>query len=188
MCIGVLTYVVYVGGLWYFDEVGKFGFPIASGVIIGVGAGMVFITAGYIQTSYPEENEKGLYITTQLNLQAMGSVIGGIIPVIINRNSATSDGVPRAVYIAFIVIMCCAALSALLLLPPHKLRRDDGSVVAVDKARGPWEELKANLLVFTDWKLLIMVPAFLPAECFLVYSGSVNGKSGLPHRRLKLTI
>ncbi|TKA24753.1 hypothetical protein B0A50_05741 [Salinomyces thailandicus] len=174
MCVGVLFYVVYVGALWYFDEVGKIGYPIASGVIIGIGSGMVFITAGYIQTSYPEEREKGLYITTQLNLQALGSIIGGIIPVIINRNSATSAGVPRAVYIAFIVIMCCAGLSGLLLLPPHKLLRDDGSVVAVDKARGPWEELKANLLVFTDYKLLLMVPAFLPAECFLVYSGSVN--------------
>ncbi|KAK6396800.1 hypothetical protein LTR65_008698 [Meristemomyces frigidus] len=174
MCVGVLFYVVYVGALWYFDEVGKLGYPIASGVIVGIGSGMVFITAGYIQTSYPEEKEKGFYITTQLNLQAMGSVIGGIIPLIINRNSTTSSGVPRAVYIAFIIIMCCAALSGLLLLPPQKLRRDDGSVVAVDKARGPWEELKSNLLVFTDWKLLVMVPAFLPAECFLVYSGSVN--------------
>lgn len=100
MCVGVLFYVVYVGALWYFDEVGKIGYPIASGVIIGIGSGMVFITAGYIQTSYPEEREKGLYITTQLNLQALGSIIGGIIPVIINRNSATSAGVPRAVYIA----------------------------------------------------------------------------------------
>ena len=78
MCGGVLTYVMYVGSLWYFDEVGKFGFPIATGVIIGVGAGCVFITAGYIQVAYPEENEKGLYITTQLNLQAVGSVTGGI--------------------------------------------------------------------------------------------------------------
>jgi MFS family permease len=175
MCVGVMFYIVYVGALWYFDAVGKFAYPIVAGVIIGIGSGMVFITAGYIQTSYPEEQEKGLFITTQLNLQATGSVIGGIIPVIINRNSATTDGVPHAVYISFIVIMFCAALSGLLLLPPHKLRRDDGSVVAVDKARGPWEELKANLLIFTDWKLLCMVPAFLPAECFLVYSGSVNG-------------
>ena len=44
MCIGVLTYVVYVGSLWYFDEIGHQGFPIAAGVIIGIGAGMVFIT------------------------------------------------------------------------------------------------------------------------------------------------
>lgn len=158
----------------YFDEIGSRGFPIAAGVIIGIGAGMVFITAGYIQLAYPEEKEKGMYITTAVNLQAMGSVIGGIIPVIINRDSATSAGVPRSVYISFIVIMFFAGLSGLLLLPPHKLTRDDGSVVAVDKARGPWEELKANLLIFTDWKLMIMLPAFIPAECFLVYSGSVN--------------
>lgn len=117
-----------------------------------------------------------MFITAQLNLQALGSVIGGIIPVIINRNSQTSAGVPHAVYISFIVIMCCAALSGLLLLPAHKLRRDDGSIVAVDKPRGAWEELKSNLLVFTDYKLLLMFPAFLPAECFLVYSGSVNGE------------
>ncbi|KAK3673779.1 hypothetical protein LTR78_006332 [Recurvomyces mirabilis] len=175
MCGGVFTYVLYVGSLWYFDEVGKFAFPIVVGVIIGIGAGMVFITAGYIQTAYPEEGEKARYVTTQLNLQAVGSAIGGIIPVVINRDSDTAAGVPRAVYISFIVIMSCAALLALLLLPAHKLRRDDGSIVAADKARGPWEELKANLLVFTDFKLLLMIPAFLPAECFLVYSGSVNG-------------
>ncbi|KAK4575317.1 hypothetical protein LTR86_001171 [Recurvomyces mirabilis] len=174
MCGGVFTYVLYVGSLWYFDEVGKFAFPIVVGVIIGIGAGMVFITAGYIQTAYPEEGEKARYVTTQLNLQAVGSAIGGIIPVVINRDSDTAAGVPRAVYISFIVIMSCAALLALLLLPAHKLRRDDGSIVAADKARGPWEEFKANLLVFTDFKLLLMIPAFLPAECFLVYSGSVN--------------
>jgi hypothetical protein len=110
------------------------------------------------------------------------------IPVIINRNSATSAGVPRAVYISFIVIMTCAAGLALFLLPAHKLRRDDGSVVAVDKARGPWEELKSNLLVFTDFKLLLMVPAFLPAECFLVYSGSVNGWSTISTDWVPLTL
>ena len=61
------------------------------------------------------------------------------------------------------------------LLRPHKLKRDDGSVVAVDRPRGAWEEFRSNLLVFTDPILLMMLPAFLPAEGFLVYSGSVNG-------------
>lgn len=97
--------------------------------------------------------------------------------MIINRDSATTAGVPRAVYISFIVIMTCAGFLGLFLLPAHKLRRDDGSVVALDKARGAWQELKANLLIFTDYKLLLMVPAFIPAECFLVYSGAVNGTS-----------
>ncbi|KAF2705960.1 hypothetical protein K504DRAFT_387272 [Pleomassaria siparia CBS 279.74] len=174
MCIGVQTYAVYVGSLWYYDETGKRGYPYASGPIIGIGAGMVFITAGYISTAYPEEKEKGAYATMLMNLQALGSVIAGIIPVIINRDTDTATGVPRAVYISFITIMVIGGLLGLLLLSPQKLTRDDGSVVAVNPPRGVWEELKSNLLIFTDPVLLMMLPAFFPAECFLVYSGSVN--------------
>jgi hypothetical protein len=79
------------------------------------------------------------------------------------------------VYISFIVIMVIGGLITLLLLRPQKLTRDDGSVVAVHPPRGAWEELRSNLLIFTDPILLMMVPAFLPSEGFLVYSGSVNG-------------
>ncbi|KAK7709381.1 hypothetical protein SLS64_006294 [Diaporthe eres] len=180
MCIGVQTYVVYVGSLWYYDETGLKGYPYAAGPIIGIGAGMVFITAGYISTAYPEEREKGSFATMLMNMQALGSVIGGIIPLIINRNSSTVAGVPRSVYIAFIVIMIIGGLCGLLLLRPQDLRRDDGSVVAVHPPRGAWAELKSNLMIFTDPVLLIMVPAFFPSEGFLVYSGSVNGQNSPP--------
>ncbi|KAF2026902.1 hypothetical protein EK21DRAFT_73245 [Setomelanomma holmii] len=174
MCIGVQTYAVYVGSLWYYDETGKKGYPYAAGPIIGIGAGMVFITAGYVATGYPEEGEKGSYATILMNMQALGSVVSGIIPVIINRDSDTTAGVPRSVYISFIIIMIIGGLITLLLLRPQKLTRDDGSVVAVHPPRGAWEELRSNLLIFTDPILLMMVPAFLPSEGFLVYSGSVN--------------
>lgn len=177
MCLGVQTYAVYVGSLWYYDETGQTGYPYAAGPIIGIGAGMVFITAGYISTAYPEEQEKGAYSTMLMNMQGLGSVIGGIIPVIINRNRNEAAGVPRSVYICFIVIMIFGGLITLSLQRPQNLRRDDGSTVAVDPPRTAWEELKSNLLIFTDPILLIMLPAFFPSECFLVYSGSVNGKS-----------
>lgn len=42
---------------------------------------------GYIAMSYSEEAERGSYITLSINLQACGSVIGGIIPLIINKDS-----------------------------------------------------------------------------------------------------
>jgi len=82
--------------------------------------------------------------------------------------------VPTAVYVVFIVMMAVGAVMAFLLLPPSKIVRDDGTQIAIVKPRGFVEELKANLEIFRDWKLLIMIPAFLPAECFLVYGGSVN--------------
>ncbi|ORY69003.1 uncharacterized protein BCR38DRAFT_363860 [Pseudomassariella vexata] len=173
-CLGVIGYIIYVGSLWYFDATGKQGFPIFAGVCIGISAGLIFVTMGYIAMSYSEEQDRGAFITMSTNLQAVGSVVGGIIPLIINRNATTTAGVPAAVYIVFIVMMCIGAVMAFLLMPPSKIIRADGTKVGRVVARSFIEELKANLEIFRDWKLLIMIPAFLPAECFLVYGGSVN--------------
>lgn len=35
-CIGIIGFILYVGGLWYFDATGNNWFPIFSGVAIGV--------------------------------------------------------------------------------------------------------------------------------------------------------
>ncbi|KAJ5376292.1 hypothetical protein N7509_013178 [Penicillium cosmopolitanum] len=173
-CLGVIGYIIYVGSLMYFDNTGKSGFPIFAGVAIGISAGLIFVTMGSIAMSYSEEQDRGAYITMSINLQAVGSVIGGIIPLIINKDSSETTGVPSAVYIVFMVMMGVGACAAFLLMPPSRVIRDDGTQIALIKPRGFMEELKANLEIFRDWKLLIMVPAFLPAETFLVYGGSVN--------------
>jgi MFS family permease len=85
--MGVIGYIIYVGSLMYFDNTGKSGFPIFAGVAIGISAGLIFVTMGSIAMSYSEEQDRGAYITMSVNLQAVGSVIGGIIPLIINKNS-----------------------------------------------------------------------------------------------------
>jgi MFS family permease len=76
-----------VGSLCYFDQTGKAGFPIFAGICVGISAGLIFVTMGYIALSYSEEADRGSYITMSINLQAIGSVVGGIIPLIINRDS-----------------------------------------------------------------------------------------------------
>ena len=136
---------------------------------------MTFITAGYIQVAYPEEKQKGKFIAMQNNLQALGSIVCSLLPVIFNKDNDGRAGVPRTIYVIFIIVMCSAATLALLTLrPPEQLRRPDGSIVAEDKPSGAWKEFKANLLAFKDWKLVVMIPAFLPAGSFLIYNGSVN--------------
>lgn len=40
--------------------------------------------------SYSEERERGKFVVVSINLQAVGSVVGGIIPLIINRNSVSA--------------------------------------------------------------------------------------------------
>ncbi|CZR54093.1 uncharacterized protein PAC_03976 [Phialocephala subalpina] len=172
--LGVAGYIVYVGGLWYLSETGKAAFPYFSSVCIGISAGLIFVTSGYIMLSYPEEKEKGLYVTTGFGLLAGGEIIGGIIPLLIARNNDSDGGVPNAVYITFIVIMCLTAIAGLFILPPNKINRDDGSGVAEIKYRGLWVELKSNISSLMDVRLLIMIPCFLPAETYLVYLGSSN--------------
>jgi hypothetical protein len=55
------------------------------------------------------------------------------------------------------VMMGVGACAAFLLMPPSRVIRDDGTQIALIKPRGFMEELKANLEIFRDWKLLIMV-------------------------------
>jgi MFS family permease len=129
---------------------------------------------GYVSMSYSEERERGSFIAMTFNLQALGAAIGGIIPLIINRKSTEAAGVPPAVYIVIILLMGCACALAFALRPPSKITREDGTQVSNIQPRGFIEELKSTLEIFRDWKLLIMIPAFLPSECFLVYGGSVN--------------
>ena len=86
-------------------------------------------------------------------MQALGSVVGSIIHLIINRKSTESAGVPAPVYIVFMVMMGVGAVMAFLLMPPDKIRRDDGTKVGLVKPRTFVEELKANLEIFVDWKL-----------------------------------
>lgn len=90
-CLGILGDILYVGSLMYFDRTGKEGFPIFAGVAIGISAGLIFVTMGYIAMSYSEEQDRGTYITMSVNLQAVGAVVGGIIPLLINRNSVGQE-------------------------------------------------------------------------------------------------
>lgn len=88
-CLGVIGYIIYVGSLMYFDHTGKSGFPIFGGVADGISAGLIYVTMGAIAMSYSEERDRGSFITMSVNLQAVGSIIGGIIPLLINRNSVS---------------------------------------------------------------------------------------------------
>ncbi|KAH8664353.1 hypothetical protein BX600DRAFT_550406 [Xylariales sp. PMI_506] len=175
MCFGICTYALYVGSLWYYEVSGKPAFPLVSGAIIGLGSGAVFITSGYIQVAYSDERNKGSFIAVQNTLQAAGSIVTSIIPVILNRNNTLRSGVPQAVYISYITIMLGVALLTLLTMRrPDQLSNSDGTKLALTTSRDTMAALKANLRTLREWKLLIMIPAFLPAGSFLIYLGSVN--------------
>lgn len=176
MCFGICTYAVYVGSLWYYEATGRQAFPLASGAIIGVGAGAVFITSGYIQVAYSSDGNKGKFIAIQNTLQAAGSIACSVLPVILNRDNVSRAGVPVPVYITYITVMLAAAALALFALRrPNEVTCGTGAAISEWKGeRSRLQELAENLAVFKEWKLLCLLPAFLPAGSFLIYLGSVN--------------
>ncbi|ORY64795.1 uncharacterized protein BCR38DRAFT_431019 [Pseudomassariella vexata] len=175
MSFGICTYILYVGSLWYYEAYGRESFPLAAGAIIGVGAGAVWITSGYIQVAYSDDSNKGKFIAIQNTIQATSSILCSILPVILNRNNDKRAGVPAAIYITFIIVMGCAALLALLTLRRLKdLESAENSTTTHHEKHSTATEFKANLSIVRDWQLLMMLPAFLPAGSFLIYLGSVN--------------
>lgn len=48
--------------------------------------------------SYSEESERGKFVSIALNLQALGAVIGGAIPLGINHNRVCSVHISRWTY------------------------------------------------------------------------------------------
>ncbi|KAF3399911.1 hypothetical protein F1880_008461 [Penicillium rolfsii] len=172
--LGVAGYILYVGCLWYFSKTGNAVFPYIAASTFGVCAGLNFVVNGFVVLAYPEEQQKGTYITINSGLMAMGSVIGGIIPLLINRHTGSQGGVPESVYISFIVIMGCTMVCALFLRPPDKITRDDGTHVATLERRSMRVELQKNIKSFKNWKFLIMIPCFFVSETYLVYLGSTN--------------
>ncbi|KAE8337779.1 hypothetical protein BDV24DRAFT_154057 [Aspergillus arachidicola] len=172
--IGVAGYMLYVGCLWYFSKTGHSVFPYIAAAMFGVCAGLNFVVNGFIMLAYPEEKQKGSYITINSGLMAMGSVIGGVIPLLINRHAGSQGGVPESVYIALIAIMGCTMICALFLQPPDKITRDDGTHVANMERRSMLVEMKENFRSFKNWRFLIMIPCYFVSETYLVYLGSTN--------------
>lgn len=157
MCFGICTYALYVGSLWHYEAVGQPGFPLAAGAIIGIGAGAVFITSGHIQVAYSTERNKGKFIAIQNTLQASGSILCSILPVILNKDNASRAGVPPAIYIVYITLMLAVALLSLVALRrPDELSSPEGEAgPRRDRRRAIAVEVKANLAVLKEWKLLI---------------------------------
>jgi ABC-type sugar transport system permease subunit len=64
-------------------------------------------------------------------------------------------------------------VSFLTLRPPAEVKDNSSLGIHCEKPKLS-TELKANISVFRDWKLLMLLPSFLPAGSFLIYLGSAN--------------
>ncbi|RFU31710.1 hypothetical protein B7463_g4648, partial [Scytalidium lignicola] len=172
--VGAAGYIIYTGSLWYFAKTGRLGFPVAAAVIMGLGCSIIQAAVGYVIMSYPEERHKGRYIMISQMLSFLCSMFSSIVPLAIDTNNLSASGVPPSVYITFIVLMALATILALFILPPEKVRRDDGSAIAIVPRASFLSNMKGLIKALMDVKLLLLVPGMLATEIHLVYLGSTN--------------
>ena len=65
--------------------------------------------------------------------------------------------------------MCCAiAIAFFFIIDPKEVVRDDGTHIAVFKEPSVMEEIKGLVILFTDWKVIALIPAIFVAEMNLV--------------------
>ncbi|KAJ2884465.1 hypothetical protein IWW38_005425, partial [Coemansia aciculifera] len=130
-----LTYSLYSASFIYLNHTGSGSFTIATGPILGIGAGILWSAQGMVMMSYPVESHKGRYIAIFWVIFNLGGVIGGIVPFVSNYHQSDNGKRPvplsDAGYIVFVVLEALGAACALLLAPPSRVICNDGSHVVL---------------------------------------------------------
>lgn len=148
--------------------------------MLGISAGLLWTACGFIQLAYAEEHEKATYITIQWAMIAAGGTVGSAIAFGINIHQTDAIGVSTPVYAVFLTIMCASvAIAFFLIIKPEDVTRDDGTHLALHRATDAATEIKGIGEVFTDLKILLLLPGMAVAEISLALSSSINGKSAV---------
>ncbi|KIW25919.1 uncharacterized protein PV07_09053 [Cladophialophora immunda] len=166
-------YPVFNGAMWYFSEKGHMWYPIFSGVYLGFTAGLLWTTSVSMSVGYPEEKHKGRWRAIQWIFNLAGGTIGAAVALGISWN-ATTSGVPRAVYITFIVLQVFSLGFAALILPPAKLRRCDGTSIARFEQMSTRETIKLTLDALQDWRVLLLIPCMFTPEMLFPFQSTMN--------------
>lgn len=168
-----LTYVLYVGSYLTPNP----AFTIATGAILGIGAGFLWTAQAGIMMSYPEEKDKGKAFSIFWMVFNLGATVGAAIPLGANFDN-TQNSVQIGTYIGFMCIMGFGAFLSLALLPAHRVIRSNGSPVSLHKFSNWKREAIEIFKLFLDWKMLCLIPLFAGSNWFYTYQFQVYNGGG----------
>ncbi|CAO3644751.1 unnamed protein product [Cunninghamella blakesleeana] len=174
LAIGSIGYAVYVASLWVFDTKQAGPFVIVSGAILGCCAALFWSSQGCIMMAYPKENEKGKFVGIFWALFNSGGVLGALIALLMNLNNSSAGGVSTGTYTAFVIVMLIGVGLTFTLASPSNVIRSDGSRVEVSEASTWKHEVKAMVNVWSEWRMVALIPAFLASNWFYAYQFHVN--------------
>ncbi|KAG0049534.1 hypothetical protein BGZ83_005689 [Gryganskiella cystojenkinii] len=161
VAFGGLTFVLYAGSMLLAKDNEHSPYPPLAGILLGLGAGCIWVTQGAMMMSYPTEDNKGKYIACFWAIFNLGAVLGSVLPLVLNyAPDMDKNDVSESTYKVYMVIMGLATFLAFFLSRPSSIVRDNGEPIVVAKFAGIKAECIAILSVFCDWRMLLLIPAF----------------------------
>ncbi|KAA8642202.1 hypothetical protein EYZ11_009211 [Aspergillus tanneri] len=176
LSVGGFGYFLYVASLLSYNHNQNAGFLIFAGALLGVCGGLLWCAQGAVMMSYPQEKEKGKFISIFWVIFNFGGVIGSLIPLGQNMHS-DAGRVNDGTYIAFMVLMAVGFALAWCLCDSKCVQRKDGSHVIVMK-NPTWKSEFIGLYetLRSDYYIVLFFPLFLASNWFYGYHfNSVNG-------------
>lgn len=79
LSFGGLGYCVYIASFLSYSHTENKGFNIFAGALLGLCAGLLWTAQGAIMMSYPEERNKGRYISWFWIIFNLGAVLGSLV-------------------------------------------------------------------------------------------------------------
>lgn len=79
LLFGGVGYFLYVASLLSYEKNGNVGFVIFAGALLGTCAGCLWTAQGAIMMSYPNERQKGKFISVFWIIFNLGGVIGSLV-------------------------------------------------------------------------------------------------------------
>jgi hypothetical protein len=175
LTIGTFGYALYVASFLGYNHLGPGSgdtFVIVAGCVLGFTAGLIWTAQGSIILSYPGENEKAKYWAVFYVILNLGSVIGGVIPVVENWNN-TAGTVTDGTYITFLVIVSVGMCLPIFLVPTSQVVRNDGTKVIIPVLPTWKKEFMGLWITLRDepW-IVLLFPMFFASTWFAPYQGN----------------
>ncbi|KAG0294636.1 hypothetical protein BGZ97_005034 [Linnemannia gamsii] len=176
---GGFTFFLYAGAMYLARNDEYSIYPPIAGILLGLGAGCIWVTQGAMMMSYPTEDNKGKYIACFWAIFNIGAVFGSALPLIMNNSLFSDpDDVSPSTYIVYMAVMAVSTCFSFFLSKPSTIIRDNGEPVIVAKFAGVRAEFKAILSVFCDWRMLLLIPAFFFSNFSYTYQfNDFNGSN-----------
>jgi len=170
LLLGATGYSLNIGSyLAYNIHPNAGGFVIASGVILGICAGMLWTAQGSLMLAYPTEAQKGRFVAIFWSIFNLGGVVGAAVSLGQNINNH-GNSVGNGTYIGFLVLTLIGVVIPLMMADPAKMIRSDGSkVTAIRHPSWKTEFYALWVALQTDPWIILLFPLFFASNWFTTW-------------------